>query len=185
MRSKEVLGVSRVSLFLTKFFGVSAFTVLLCFSALVKIPLPFTPVPVTLQNMVVFLAGALLGPVLGMSAVSLYIIIGLLGMPLFANTGAGLLYLFGPTGGYVFGFLAAAGFVGYWTRILESNNIFSLASIMGVGMGVIYLSGGLWLAIGYHWPIRQIIFLGIIPFLGPDIVKVFLAAILVKKINIH
>ena len=162
---------------------MGAFSVLLCFSAFVKIPLPFTPVPVTLQNMIVFLAGAMLGSCLGMSAVLLYIIVGFLGAPLFANSGAGIFYLFGPTGGYLIGFILTAGLVGYLTATLKSKNIFLYFGIMLAGVLVIYGAGGLWLALGYHWPFKEIVFLGILPFVGPDILKALGAAVVAAKMR--
>jgi len=172
-----------VNVFIGKLLGVGAFTVLLCFSALIRIPLPFTPVPITLQNMAAFLAGAVLGPSLGLSAVLLYLSLGMAGAPLFANTGAGFLYLFGPTGGYLFGFMAAAWLIGCLTRFFKTSNFFALYAIMLAGVVAVYVLGGLWLFLGIAWSAKKIFFLGIAPFIAPDAVKAFLAAVLYKSVT--
>lgn len=180
----NILGISRVpsrSIFWSKLLGTSLFAVLLCFSSLIKIPLPFTPVPITLQNLVVFLAGAMLGPSCGMASVAVYIALGISGIPLFANTGFGLAYLFGPTGGYLLGFLAAAGLIGYLTEKTKTKNILILYAVMLFGMAVVYGAGGCWLKIGYGWSFKEIFFLGVSPFLLPDMMKAFVAAVMISK----
>jgi biotin transport system substrate-specific component len=169
------------TLAVNKALGVGIFTILLCLASLIKIPLLFTPVPVTLQNLVVFSAGALLGPVCGIICVAFYIGIGILGAPLFANGGAGIPYLFGPTGGYLLGFLAAAGFIGYVEQLVKTRNIFILCAVMGIGMVLIYCFGGWWLALGYGWGLKRILFLGVMPFVIPDAMKVLIAAALCHK----
>jgi biotin transport system substrate-specific component len=180
IRSGELsLKKAQESALLAKMFGVISFVVLLCFSAYVKVPLPFTPIPITLQNLVVFLAGAFLGPVGGALSVGIYLTLGLLGVPLFANAGFGFLYLFGPTGGYIFGFILAAGLIGALAARLRGTFLLNYG-VMLAGMLSVYLCGGLWLAIGYHWDIRKIFFLGVLPFLPADLVKAALAAAFTK-----
>lgn len=171
-----------MNIFIGRFLGVCAFSVLLCFSALIKIPLPFTPVPVTLQTLVVFLAGLVLGPSLAVCAISLYIGLGVFGVPLFANMGGGILYLFGPTGGYLFGFLIAAWLIGNLIPLNRTKNIFVCYAIILLGMLAIYFSGGLWLKVGYGWNFKQIFFLGVAPFFIPDTLKAFIAAAIYRKL---
>jgi biotin transport system substrate-specific component len=166
---------------LGKMLGVFTFTILLCFSALIKIPLFFTPVPITLQNFVVFSAGALLGPSLGMAAVALYIVLGILGAPFFSNSLAGVFYLFGPTGGYLLGFLLAAGLIGHLIRLAKTKNIFYFYSVMILGMSAIYVCGGLWLKIGYGWDFKKIFFLGVAPFIVADFMKAYCAAFISQR----
>lgn len=173
------------SLFLSRLLGVCAFTMLLCFSAFIKIPLFFTPVPVTMQTLVVVLAGALLGPRLGFSAVFAYLVLGVSGIPLFANSGAGLVYLCGPTGGYMLGFLAASFLIGSLIETFKTRNFFFLSGIMLCGMSVIYLFGGLWLSIGYGWSAGRIFSLGILPFLLPDLAKTILAVGIIKNLPLR
>jgi biotin transport system substrate-specific component len=170
---------------LSRLLGACAFTILLCFSAFIKIPLFFTPVPVTMQNLVVFLAGALLGPWLGFSAVLSYLALGAFGVPLFANSGAGLVYLCGPTGGYMLGFLAAAFLIGFLLERFKTKNFFFLFGAMLCGMSVIYLFGGLWLSVGYGWSANRIFSLGILPFLLPDLAKTFLAIGVIRNLPLR
>ena len=182
MRIRELYHVRPMNIVIGRSLGVCAFSVLMCFSALIKIPLPFTPVPVTLQTLVVFLSGAILGPALAVCAIGLYIGLGLSGVPLFANTGGGILYLFGPTGGYLFGFLIAAWLIGSLAPLNREKNIFVFYAIVLLGMLAIYSFGGLWLKVGYGWNFKQIFFLGAVPFFIPDTLKAFIAAAICKKL---
>jgi len=167
--------------FLGKALSVGAFTVLLCFASLIKIPLPFTPVPVTLQNLVVLLAASFLGARLGLASVGLYLGMGVLGVPLFANAGSGLLYLFGPTAGYLFGFLFATWLVSSLLQSVNRKNFFVCYAVMAIGLLSIYFMGGMWLAIGYGWDLTRIVYLGVLPFVVSDMIKAFVAAFLCQK----
>ena len=102
-------------------FQILSFALLIGFSAQMKIQLPFTPIPITLQTFFVILSGAYLGFSKGVFSNILYIFAGLSGLPIFAGFGSGIIHLFGPTGGYIFGFVFAAGIAGFlkdkdWTR---------------------------------------------------------------------
>ncbi len=81
--------------------------------ALIAIPLPFTPVPITLQTFFIFLAGALLGKYLGALSQLIYLLLGVVGLPVFAKGSSGIGALLGPSGGYLVGFIPAAFLVGY------------------------------------------------------------------------
>ena len=85
-----------------------------------KIPLPFTPVPITLQTLLVLMSGAMLGPYYGALAMIIYLILGAIGLPVFAGGSSGIGSLFGPTGGYLFSYPVAAFFIGI---ILKKNNL--------------------------------------------------------------
>ena len=89
------------------------FALLIGFSAQIKIQLPFTPVPITLQTFFVILSGAYLGFSKGVFSNILYISAGLSGFPIFAGFGSGIIHLLGPTGGYIFGFIFALGVAGF------------------------------------------------------------------------
>ena len=97
---------------LCRLFAVGAFIALTALSAFVRIPLFFTPVPLTLQTFFVLLSGALLGRKLGVLAQAAYLSLGLTGQQVFTGTGSGSLYLLGPTGGYVVGFVLASFLAG-------------------------------------------------------------------------
>jgi len=168
---------------LGKVLGVSTFTVLLCFASLIKVPLFFTPVPVTLQTLVVLLAASFLGARLGLISVGLYLGMGVLGVPLFANAGSGILYLFGPTAGYLFGFLFATWLVAGLLQLINRKNFFLCYAVMMIGLLSIYFTGGMWLAIGYGWDLTRIMYLGVLPFVVGDMIKAFVAALVSQKIK--
>lgn len=183
MNNALVSSRSMSSTIIGKILSAGVFTVLMCFSAFIKIPLPFTPVPVTLQNLVVVLAGAVLGPSLGVASVAAYLLLGLSGTPLFANSGAGMTYLFGPTGGYLWGFLLAAWVIGTLTHSRKITSMFVMGIIMAIGMLLIYAAGALWLSIGFRWPWDKIFFLGVMPFLGVDMAKVLIASVVYRRLK--
>lgn len=155
-------------------------TVLTIVAAQVSIPLPFTPVPFTLQPMVVLLGAAALGSRLGAYAQILYLALGIAGMPVFAASPAlpqGIARLLGPTGGYLMSYPLAAFAAGFLAeRGLDRRYITSVVA-MGVGLAIIFYFGVLWLALGVpHAGLRGAITTGLLPFLAADIIKLFLAA---------
>lgn len=147
--------------------------------AQIRIPLPFTPVPITLQTFAVLLAGVVLGSQWGGLSQALYVAIGLGGMPWFQGGGAGLGHLLGPTGGYLVGFVVAAVVVGYvtdrfararqlpWLVVVLSAANFTV--IYGVGLPWLYV----WLTAvqGSAVSIGQLLTLGLFPFVPGDLVK--------------
>jgi biotin transport system substrate-specific component len=143
--------------------------------AQVRILLPFTPVPVTGQTLGVLLVGAALGSRRGASSMALYLVEGIVGLPVFTGGSSGLLHLAGPTGGYLVGFVAAAFVVGYLSeRGLERNLRTSLLPFLA-GEVVIFLFGVSWLALAIGLP--GAILAGLLPFLPGEAVKVALAAL--------
>jgi biotin transport system substrate-specific component len=165
---------------LTRATAVVFVTVLTIVAAQVSIPLPFTPVPFTLQPMLVLLGAAALGSRLGASSQILYLALGIAGMPVFAASPAlpqGLARLLGPTGGYLMSYPLAAFVTGYLAeRGLDRRYLTSVLA-MGGGLAIIFLSGVLWLAFGVpHTGLSTAIASGLVPFLPADILKLFLAA---------
>lgn len=154
--------------------------VLTIVAAQVSIPLPFTPVPFTLQPMVVLLGGAALGSRLGMTSQVVYLALGLAGLPVFAASPVlpqGLARLLGPTGGYLMSYPFAAFAVGYLAeRGLDRRYLTSVLA-MAAGLAIIFMCGVAWLAVGVpHAGLTGAVRTGLLPFLLADIVKVFLAA---------
>src|SRR5512137_1746469 len=92
--------------------AVAVFAVLSMLGAFVRIPIPWSPVPLTLQTFFVLLSGACLGRRLGAVSQVCYVLVGIAGLPVFSQAGSGLLYLAGPTGGYLAGFIAASLWIG-------------------------------------------------------------------------
>jgi len=156
--------------------GVLVFAVLTALGAHVRIPLPFTPVPITLQTLFVALAGAALGPVLGPVSQGLYVLAGGLGLPVFAGGLGGWLHLAqGPTGGYLLGFLAATGLTGWMIRRRDARFSWILLS-MTAGHVLIYTCGMLWLALLLGVSLERAVSLGVLPFLAGDAAKLCVAA---------
>ena len=150
-------------------------SILLTLSA--KFQVPFYPVPMTLQTLVVLMLGVVLGWRLGAVTVLFYLAQGASGLPVFAGTpekGLGLLYMAGPTGGYLMGFVVAAALTGWLAERGFDRSRLGMAAAMVGGNAVIYAMGLLWLGsfIGYN---TQLIALGMMPFVLGDLVKIALA----------
>ncbi|CCQ73710.1 biotin transporter BioY [Magnetospira sp. QH-2] len=142
-----------------------------------KLQVPFWPVPMTMQPLVVLMIGAAFGPRLGMATVALYLLEGAAGLPVFAGTpekGIGLAYMAGPTGGYLLGFLLSAGLVGHLAQRGWDRHVLTTVASMVFGMLVIYGLGVSYLAslIG----LEKALMFGMVPFLAGDAVKIILAA---------
>ena len=154
-------------------------SVLLAVSA--KIKIPFYPVPMTMQTFVVLFLGISFGYKIALATVSLYLIEGILGLPVFSNSperGIGLAYFTGPTMGYLIGFLTACFLASY---IKISDNYLIIITKLILSVSSIYILGILWLGtlIGWDKPIFE---LGVAPFLLAEIFKISLLTILTKKI---
>jgi biotin transport system substrate-specific component len=133
------------------------------------------PVPVTGQTFGVLLLGALLGSRRGALTVAGYLAAGVAGLPVFAGGAAGPARLFGPTGGYLIGFVAAAWVVGWLSEKGWDRRLTTAAGAMLVGTLAIYLFGLPWLATFVGW--RQVISAGLAPFIVGDLLKLALAAL--------
>jgi len=146
-----------------------------------KIKIPFYPVPVTMQTFVVLFLGMSFGYKVGLATVSLYLLEGIIGLPVFSNSpekGVGFIYFTGPTMGYLIGFLFATFLAGYFNfkgNIL--NNFFKLL----ISVSTIYILGVFWLGslIGWDKPIIQ---LGVTPFLLAELFKIAILTLLAKNI---
>jgi biotin transport system substrate-specific component len=148
-------------------------SVLIALFAQVRIPLPFTPVPITGQTFAVLFVGAALGRRRGAASVLLYLAEGAVGLPVFAG-GAGLARLFGPTGGYLVGFLPAAYLAGWSAEQGLDRRWFAALPHFLLAQLSIYLTGVLWLATYVGW--QQVLLAGLVPFLVLDAAKALLAA---------
>jgi biotin transport system substrate-specific component len=151
--------------------------VLVAISAQIAVPVPFSPVPMTLQPLAVLAVGGLLGASRGVVALLLYIAMGVLGLPVFAGGGSGLLHLVGPTGGYLLAFPVAAGITGALAGDLPRSVLRVLLST-AAGMVVIHLGGVAQLALLGRDP-SLALRVGFLPFLTGDLLKVGLAAALI------
>ena len=152
---------------------VAGFSLLIALSAQVAIPLPFTPVPVTLQTFAVILTGCLLGSGRGALAVVAYIAEGSLGLPFFSGGTAGIVHLLGPTGGYLVGCVAAAFLAGFLSERRLTTRAPALLFTLVAADLVVFLFGVTWLA-AYTGP-RKALTLGFVPFVVGDALKIAVA----------
>jgi biotin transport system substrate-specific component len=155
-------------------------TVLLAISA--KIKIPFYPVPMTMQTLVVLIIGVGFGWKLGVATISLYLFEGIIGLPVFSGTpekGIGLVYFTGPTMGYLLGFLVAAFLAG---KFNFNNNLIKNFLKLTFATSFIYILGMFWLGtlIGWDKPIFK---LGAQPFLLAELFKILLATFAINQIK--
>jgi len=156
--------------------GVLVFAIATGLSAKVALPLPGTPIPFTFQPLLVMLSGALLGARLGAASQMLYLSAGALGLPVFA-AGGGVLYLLGPTGGYLLAYPLAA----FLTGALMGSTLLRNVGALLTGLLAIYAGGVAWLAI--LGTMDTAMALGLKPFLLADLVKVALAAVITFRVR--
>ena len=157
--------------------GASA---LIAIAAQVAIPLPGSPVPLTLQPLAVIFIGVALGSARGAAAASLYLLEGMSGLPVFAQGHGGLGWLLGPTAGFLFSYPFAAWVAGFVSERGWGSSILRAITGMLLALGVIYLGGWSWLTILLTDP-RAAFTAGVAPFILADIVKVALGAALLPK----
>lgn len=159
--------------------GIIGFALVSAAASQIAIPLPFTPVPISLQPMIVVLAGLMLGPTAGAASMVLYLAAGAAGLPVFAPMGApGIARLLGPTGGYLIAYPAAAFVAGALARRAPSLLGRWLAATAGVA--VILFGGVAQLAVLNASLGRAVVF-GLTPFALLDVVKAFVAALIAGR----
>jgi biotin transport system substrate-specific component len=160
-------------------------------SAQIRIPLLFTPVPVTMQTVAVFTGAVILGRYWGGIAFLLYIILGMAGLPVFTGFKSGAAALIGPTGGYLAGFAISAFIIGHltdkYTAARKPLNLFIIMLISNFlivhAIGMIQLN--LWMNItpGNQFGLKELFFIGSFPFITGDIVKIFISAMIASSLS--
>ncbi|MEJ5228824.1 MAG: biotin transporter BioY [Pseudothermotoga sp.] len=173
--------VSTRNVLLQRFLAVSVFAVLTGVAAQIRIPLPFSPVPVTGQTFVVLFAPLLVDQLAGYSQI-VYLLLGALGVPWFSDHRAGIQVLLGPTGGYLLGFIVASFLLGGIVKkykILSAKQVLiwlavvNFAVIYSVGLIQLYL----WFALkGATLNLYKLLSMGFLPFIPGDLIKISLAA---------
>ncbi len=149
-----------------------------------KVRVPMWPVPMTLQTLAVLLIGTTYGVRLGLVTLLGYVALGAAGVAVFAGDSAGLAYIAGPTGGYLAGFVAAAGLMGLMARRGLDRTRTGMAAMMLAGSAVIYAFGLAWMSVlfaadkGLAWVLQY----GMLNFLAGDLVKLAIAALMVPGI---
>lgn len=152
---------------------VLAATALLVIAGRIAIPLPFTPVPISLATLGVVLTGAVLGPVRALASSGLYLLLGVLGAPVFADGGAGWAF---ASFGYVIGYVLAAALVGWLAARGWDRSVWRMALATVLGSAVVYAAGLAWLVPFLGVGLREGLALGVVPFLIGDALKTLVAA---------
>ena len=145
-------------------------------SAQLEMRLPFTPIPITAQTLVVLMSGALLGAHRGVLAILVYLAAGVSGLPVFSGFGASIHHILGPSGGYLMGFAGGAYIAGTFVERGWGTNFLSRFFLMLLSCSAIYATGLLWL--GFFVGFEKALAMGLIPFITGDIIKSALAAFL-------
>ena len=146
--------------------------------AQLSVPLPFTPVPLTGQTFAVVLVGATLGPLAGAASLTLYILVGIAGGPVYADGAHGWDVIASATGGYLIGFILAATITGALATRRWDRRFSTATSAMLAGSIAIYLVGLPWLAWQLDTGLEKTLELGLYPFVIGDLLKLYLAAAL-------
>ena len=160
-------------------------TIILAISS--KIKIPFYPVPMTMQTLVVLLFGIIFGWKLGVATILLYLFEGIIGLPVFAGTpekGIGLLYFTGPTMGYLIGFIPAVFFAGFLKIPFKYNLIHRFLisfAIYTFSVSFIYLFGLIWLT--NFVPVEKVFEFGALPFMPAELLKISILAVFATLLN--
>ncbi len=171
----------------TKVSRISLFTALIAVGSYIAVPIPGSPAPVVLANLFAILAGMVLGPAAGAAATTMYLIVGLAGLPVFAGGAGGLAHLAGPTGGFLVGYVPAAIVSGSIFRLLSQRTSLrcTLAGALAAATGImtIYVPGVIWMSLVLDLSPIAAIAAGMLPFLPGDIAKAVAAALVLPAIE--
>jgi biotin transport system substrate-specific component len=161
---------------------VAIFSALTAILAQISIPLPFSPVPITFQIFAVYISSIILGSKLGTLSQIIYVLLGTIGIPVFANFSGGLHFILGPTGGYILSYPIIAFIIG---KILEKKQSF-IITVLGLLFSLIvcYFIGVLQLSIITKITIQKAILVGALPFIPLDIVKIIIAYLIGVKVRV-
>jgi biotin transport system substrate-specific component len=151
-------------------------TLLIVACTRISIPLPFTPIPITGQTFGVLLVSGALGLRRGILSIGLYVLIGLIGLPVFSEGSSGPAVIASARGGYIVGFLVAGAIVGKLAELGWDRRIIGAVGAMAIGNVVIYLVGVPWLMVVLKADLATGIAKGLTPFLAGDAIKLILAA---------
>jgi biotin transport system substrate-specific component len=158
------------------FFALAVFPLLIAVGAQVRIPMPGTLVPFTLQTLFVFLAGGFLGAPASLAACGIYLLLGCLQVPVFAGKITGFGYLLGPTGGYLLGFLISAPLIAAVLQRFRPQRVTTYAILIALGSLPILACGALFYAQATGFDARAVWAQAVLPFLAGDALKAIVAA---------
>ena len=160
---------------------IALMTAVTCVLGPLSIPLPFSPVPISLTNFAIFLAIFVLGMKNGTISFIIYLLLGAVGVPVFSSFRGGLQVLAGPTGGYLIGFIFLALIMGFALDHFDRKLVPTIIG-MSIGMVVCYAFGTVWLAKLLSLSFKEGLMMGVIPYLAGDAAKIIIAAIVGPKL---
>ena len=160
---------------------IALMTAVTCVLGPLSIPLPFSPVPISLTNFAIFLAIFVLGMKNGTISFIIYLLLGAVGVPVFSSFRGGLQVLAGPTGGYLIGFIFLALIMGFALDHFDRKLVPTIIGMI-IGMVVCYAFGTVWLAKLLSLSFKEGLMMGVIPDLAGDVAKIIIAAIVGPKL---
>ena len=160
---------------------IALMTAVTCVLGPLSIPLPFSPVPISLTNFAIFLAIFILGMKSGTISFIIYLLLGAVGVPVFSSFRGGLQVLAGPTGGYLIGFIFLALIMGFALDHFDRKLVPTIIGMI-IGMVVCYAFGTVWLAKLLSLSFKEGLMMGVIPYLPGDAAKIIIAAIVGPKL---
>lgn len=160
---------------------IALMTAVTCILGPLSIPLPFSPVPISLTNFAIFLAIFVLGMKNGTISFIIYLLLGAVGVPVFSSFRGGLQVLAGPTGGYLIGFIFLALIMGFALDHFDRKLVPTIIGMI-IGMVVCYAFGTVWLAKLLSLSFKEGLMMGVIPYLAGDVAKIIIAAIVGPKL---
>ena len=160
---------------------IALMTAVTCVLGPLSIPLPFSPVPISLTNFAIFLAIFVLGMKSGTISFIIYLLLGAVGVPVFSSFRGGLQVLAGPTGGYLIGFIFLALIMGFALEHFDRKLVPTIIGMI-IGMVVCYAFGTVWIAKLLSLSFKEGLMMGVIPYLAGDVAKIIIAAIVGPKL---
>ena len=160
---------------------IALMTAVTCVLGPLSIPLPFSPVPISLTNFAIFLAIFVLGMKSGTISFIIYLLLGAVGVPVFSSFRGGLQVLAGPTGGYLIGFIFLALIMGFALDHFDRKLVPTIIGMI-IGMAVCDTFGTVWLAKLLSLSFKEGLMMGVIPYLPGDAAKIIIAAIVGPKL---
>lgn len=161
---------------------IGLFTALLCIVAPITVPIPISPIPLSLATLVIYFLSNLLGYKKAILCCSMYLIIGLAGIPVFSGFTSGVAKLVGPTGGYLIGYFFVAFFTGFFAEKFRYSVVMQLFGMV-IGTVVMLFFGTLWLSALTHTTMLQAALSAVLPFLLGDILKIVITILLAPLIK--
>lgn len=162
----------------TKYLTLTALmTAVLCIVAPFSLPLPFSPVPISFATFILYLTSFVLGAKYGTISCVLYLLLGFVGLPVFSGFSGGVGRLFGPTGGYMIGYIFLVLIGGFVVEISDGKRLPSGLGFL-LGTAITYAFGSAWLAVQMDFTFLQAVAAGVLPYLAGDAVKIIAALII-------